>query len=91
MGEFTYGDLAVGLNSDKSENQDVRTIKQEYARIIDRLNNMRTQEGPGEKGRLLSIAITEAQTAAMWAVKAIMIIDQRNKNLDSESDSNKIL
>lgn len=52
----------------------------EYAQIIDLCNDARTElknredSYPGETSemaRLYSVAITEAQTAQMWAVKAI--------------------
>ena len=41
-----------------------------YAEIIDICNQGR-EDGRSERGRLFSIAITEAQGAQMWAVKAI--------------------
>jgi hypothetical protein len=42
--------------------------------VIDMLDELRRTAGAanrGEMGRLASIAITEAQTAQMWAVKAL--------------------
>lgn len=68
---LTFGEDAVGLTFNPSNNPDVDKIKQLYAEIIDLLNYRRNQTGPGEKGRYLSVAITEAQTAQMWAVKGI--------------------
>ena len=68
--EFSYGEEAVGLTFNPSNDVNVQKVKELYAQIIDLVNEMKTPT-PSEKGRLLSIAITEAQTAQMWAVKAI--------------------
>ena len=70
MTELTFGEKAVWLTFNPSSNQDVQGIKELYARIIDKLNDMRWEDRT-EKARLLSIAITEAQTAQMRAVKWI--------------------
>jgi hypothetical protein len=67
----TYGEKAVGLDFNPSDNDDVFNIKRDYAEIIDRLSEIRNATGDPEKKRLCSVAITEAQTAQMWAVKAI--------------------
>lgn len=69
--ELSYGEKAVGLKFNPSGDETVTKIKQLYAEIIDICNDARTEAGQGEKGRLLSVAITEAQTAQMWAVKGI--------------------
>ncbi len=68
---LTYGEKAVGITFNPSSNPEVDLVKWYYAAVIDQLNAARQVAWPGEKGRLLSIAITEAQTAQMWAVKAI--------------------
>lgn len=71
--ELTYGEKAVGINFNHGEGgvaTQIHTIKQHYANIIDYLNGQRTEER-SERNRLLSVAITEAQSAQMWAVKAI--------------------
>ena len=70
MIEETYGEKAVGLNFNPSELEEVTRIKELYAEIIDLVNDMRS-ESEGEKARLLSVAITEAQTAQMRAVKGV--------------------
>lgn len=71
----TYGEKAVGLIFNPSNNGDVDTIKRLYADIIDHLDDFRkgyiTRGDNPEMVRLCSIAITEAQTAQMWAVKAM--------------------
>lgn len=68
---MTYGEKAVGLTFNPSNDPTVDKIKKLYAEIIDICNTARTEAGQGEKGRLLSVAITEAQTAQMWAVKGV--------------------
>ena len=50
---------------------DVERIKKLYAEIIDYCNDARAVARGGEKARLFSVAITDAQAAQMWAVKAI--------------------
>lgn len=70
--ELTYGEKAVGLTFNPSNDADVQDIKITYAAIIDKLNDKRNNsETTQEAKRLYSIAITEAQAAQMWAVKAI--------------------
>ena len=49
----------------------VATIKQKYAELIDLLEGVRTTTASDEVKRLTSVAITEAQSAQMWAVKAV--------------------
>ncbi len=68
---MTYGEKAVGLTFNPSNDATVDQLKKLYAQIIDICNDARTEAGQGEKGRLLSVAITEAQTAQMWAVKGV--------------------
>jgi len=67
--ELTFGEKAVGFNFNPAGDPQVHEIKREFAAIIDRLNILRENAGKGEAGRLLSVAITEAQGAQMWAVK----------------------
>lgn len=71
MRPLTYGEIAVGLNFNPAKDPTVQRLKQLYAEIIDLCNDARNVAGQGEKGRLLSVAITEAQTAQMWAVKGV--------------------
>ena len=66
--ELTFGEKAVGLTFNPSGDQTVHELKEAYAKVIDILNDMRGDRS--EKARLASIAITEAQGAQMWAVKA---------------------
>lgn len=69
--ELTFGEKAVGLTFNPGGDTAVTTIKKYFAQIIDDLNSLRSLTESGEVKRLYSIAITEAQGAQMWAVKAI--------------------
>ena len=69
---LTYWEKLVWLDFNPNWNEKVKEIKKAYAHIIDTLNDWRRLEnGNPEFQRYISIAITEAQTAKMWAVKAI--------------------
>jgi hypothetical protein len=65
----TFGEKAVGLDFNPSDDPTVVELKQLYAKIIDICDAGRAS-GEAEKRRLYSVAITEAQTSQMWAVKA---------------------
>ena len=68
----TYGEKAVGLTFNPSGDTEVNHLKQLFADIIDAMDRIRRAEDQcPEIKRLASIAITETQTAQMWAVKAI--------------------
>jgi hypothetical protein len=69
--ELTFGQKAVGLNFNPSGDDAVGQVKQKFADVIDQLNDLRNSSASNEVKRMSSIAITEAQTAQMWAVKAI--------------------
>lgn len=73
MEELTFGMKAVGLTFNPSGDEKVTEIKKLYAKIIDWMAEVRNEQTtwPSERSRLCSVAITEAQTAQMWAVKAI--------------------
>lgn len=68
---MTFGEKAVGLSFNPSGDSEVDAIKRLYAEIIDKMAALRENAGGREQGRLASIAITEAQGAQMWAVKAL--------------------
>lgn len=77
----TYGQKAAGVSFNPGGLKEVNELKQMYSEIIDYLNSTRAilkvkpigeqDIEDGERIRLLSVAITEAQTAQMWAVKAV--------------------
>lgn len=70
--EPSYGEKAVGLTFNPSQMPAVDRIKKLYAEIIDSLwNSMGDADDAHEFNRQYEIAIIEAQTAQMWAVKAI--------------------
>jgi len=68
---MTYGTKAVGLGFNPSGDSEVHRLKSLFAEIIDLCNENRKQVNSPEQARLYSVAITEAQTAQMWAVKAV--------------------
>jgi len=70
MSELTFGQRAVGLRFNPSNDDTVALLKQEFANCIDSCNLIRQTTDDPEVKRMASIAITEAQTAQMWAVKA---------------------
>ena len=69
---LTYGEKAVGLTFiNPSQDPAVYACKSGFARVIDQMNDLRNATDDTEVKRMASIAITEAQAAQMWAVKAI--------------------
>jgi hypothetical protein len=82
MSNQTYGQKACGVSL-PSNSYEVAEIKNKYADIIDYLNDLRVDliarkeagkaspDNVAEVIRMISIAITETQTAQMWAVKSI--------------------
>lgn len=68
--ELSFGQKAVGVTFNPSGDATVRKLKDLYAEIIDILNDDRG-DNRDERARLASVAITEAQTAQMWAVKTV--------------------
>jgi len=71
MSELSFGEKAVGLTFDPSNDADVDKIKRLYATIIDLLEGMRNETTSGERKRHLSIAINLAEEAQMRAVKGV--------------------
>jgi hypothetical protein len=69
--ELTFGEKAVGQNFNPSGDHGVANCKDEFAAVINRMNALRNNTDDPEVKRMASIAITEAQTAQMWAVKAL--------------------
>ena len=71
MSDLTFGQKAVGLTFNPSNDDAVGKAKQIFANAIDQMNDLRNTTTSGEVKRMCSVAITEAQSAQMWAVKAI--------------------
>jgi len=69
--QLTFGEQAVGLTFNPGGSEDVNACKKEFAAVIDRMEKLRTTSNNEQVRRMASVAITEAQTAQMWAVKAI--------------------
>lgn len=68
--EQSFGEKAVGLSFNPSNDDLVSQIKARFAADIDEMNALRLRTESQEVKRLASIAITEIQGAQMWAVKA---------------------
>lgn len=67
----TFGEKAVGLTFNPSNDPMVQKVKELYAAVIDVMVNLKPKDCSAEEHRLIDISIMEAQTAQMWAVKAI--------------------
>lgn len=67
---LSFGQKAVGLTFNPSGDPLVNAIKTQFASAIDELDALRLRTTSPEVKRMASIAITEAQGAQMWAVKA---------------------
>jgi streptogramin lyase len=68
---MTFGEKACGVSFNPGGSMEVAVMKQLYAGLVDALHKRREEATDPEVKRMLSIAITETQTAQMWAVKAI--------------------
>jgi hypothetical protein len=67
---MTEGEYRVGVNFNPSNNPMVDEIKNRAAELIELLNPISADRNhPG--ARCASIAMTEIESAAMWAVKAV--------------------
>ena len=66
----TFGERAVGLTFNPRGDPVVNDLKSLYAQVIDRAHNLREASTDPEVKRMCAVAITEAQTSQMWAVKA---------------------
>ena len=69
--ELSYGEKAVGLGFNPGGNAEVHSCKSGFAVEIDRMNKLRMSTFDEEVMRMAETAITNLQTAQMWAVKAI--------------------
>ena len=71
MSELTFGQKAVGISFNPSGDPEINEIKEAYADIIEKMNDLRNSTMSTEIKRMASLAITDAQTSQMWAVKAL--------------------
>lgn len=67
---LTYGQKAVGMTFNPGGHEQVNAIKSKCADIIDYVDWIRNSSEDPEVKRMCSIAITDLQSAQMWAVKA---------------------
>lgn len=88
MSKLTFGEERVGVNFNPSQKEEVAKVKETCAFLIDYLNAykngiavdpvnqmlspMEFNEKYAETFRLISIAQTTIEEAAMWAVKALV-------------------
>ena len=70
MRELSFSEKAVWFSFNPSNDASVQAIKVKAASFIDFCHTARSWTDDPEKKRMYSLAITEAQTAQMWAVKA---------------------
>lgn len=68
--ENTTGEIRVRTKFNPSSDSKVDQIKQKTAELIDLVAGLATESGRSEKSRLIAIALTSYEEAAMWAVKA---------------------
>lgn len=68
---MTRGQYLVGLDFNPFVNGDVEEFKLAYALLLDMLIDLREQATCPEIKRTYSLAITETQSACMWAVKGV--------------------
>lgn len=69
-GTLSFGQKAVGITFNPGNNQAVNALKQQCVPFIDACNDGRTNSQDPEVKRMYALAITHAQEAQMWAVKA---------------------
>jgi len=70
MSDLTFGQKAMGVKFNPSGDEKVARLKELFAEVADILNDDRG-DNRDERARLASVVITEAQTAQIWAVKAV--------------------
>lgn len=70
---MSLGEDRVRMKFNPSDDSKVSQIKQKTAELIDLCEELRHDEGSPEKNRLLALAQTHYEDAAMWATKAATI------------------
>ena len=76
--KLSFGERAVGLGFNPSGDRRVVRLKELYAEVIDILNDDRG-DNRDERARHASVAITDAETAQMRAVKAVTFPSEREE------------
>lgn len=67
---LTCGEKRVRTNFNVSASTDVDAIKQNTAALIDAVEKLKEKNADPELARLVALANTSYENAAMWAVKA---------------------
>lgn len=67
---MTLGEYRVGITFNPSQSNTVQQVKQMAADLIDKIDSIANIDGNGDIARLKALAMTEVESAAMWAVKA---------------------
>lgn len=70
----TLGEQRIRVDFNPGNNDRVKNVKEAYANLIDRLEELRTSRSidvNGEQNRCIAVAQTELESSCMWAVKAI--------------------
>jgi len=70
---LSLGEKRVRTNFNVSASTDVDGIKQQTASLIDALEKLKEKRSDPEFTRLIALANTSYENAAMWAVKAITL------------------
>ena len=71
---LTIGEQRVRTSFNPSQTNGVDVLKQKSAELINLCEDLKPKDGSmmsGEKARLISLAQTAYEEAAMWAVKAV--------------------
>lgn len=69
---MTMGDTRVRVGFNPSGNPTINALKHDVSDLIDLIDSIDTG-GNGEIARLKALAITNAELASMWAVKALTV------------------
>ena len=75
---ISIGEYKVRTNFNVSDNGQVKAIKDKTAELINLINQLNPKENLGERDlkeyfRLKALAMTDYESAAMWAVKAATV------------------
>ncbi len=71
MNDQTFGERMVGISFNPSGDDKVNVLKSQVAAFIDSCNDWREASDDPEVKRMYALAITNAQVAQMWGVKAV--------------------
>ncbi len=67
--EPSFGERIIRTQFNPSNDSTVQHIKERFAELLNYIND-NVKADSSEVGRLKSLALTETENAAMWAVKA---------------------